>query len=50
MWSNRGLLCDSLQDSEKFFFSYLCRSYEGFLAGNDDEEAQDAELQERFDL
>ena len=38
------------EDSEKFFFSYLSRSYEGFLAGADDEETQDAELQERFDL
>ena len=38
------------EDAEKFFFSYLSRSYEGFLAGEDDEAQQDAELQERFDL
>ena len=38
------------EDSEKFFFGHLVRSYDAFMSGADDEDAQDAELEERFEM
>jgi len=40
----------SSDDSDKFFYDFLRRSYEAFLAGEDDDETQGAELEERFEL
>ena len=39
------------EDSEKFFFGHLVRAYDAFMSGADDEDgAQDAELEERFEM
>lgn len=37
-------------DSDKFFYGFLLNAYSAFLAGEDDHDVQDAELEERFEM